>query len=51
MTFEETVKLIVEWYKAFYQKDRTDIHEFTLNQIRFYMALAKERQLKWAAGG
>ncbi len=49
MTFEETVKLTVEWYKAFYQKDRIDIHEFTLNQIRFYMTLAEERQLRWAS--
>ena len=48
MTFEETIKLTVEWYKAYYQVHDTNIRTLTLDQIKFYTNLAEKRKIMWS---
>ena len=48
LEFEETVRMTVEWYKAYYQNVSQCMNGFTLAQIDEYMALATERDMKWA---
>lgn len=47
LSFNETVRLIAEWYKAFYKK-KTDMYNFSLEQIQYYVSEAKRQNLKWA---
>lgn len=46
LSFEETVRLTAEWYKAFYYQDR-DMYCFTEGQIEEYFNLAKKQGLDW----
>lgn len=48
LKFEETVRLTVEWYKAYYGKSLKSMHEFTLSQIAEYTKLAAARGMAWA---
>ena len=45
LQFEETVRLTVEWYKAFYEQKPQSMFEFSILQIAEYTQLAKQRQL------
>lgn len=47
MSFNESVNMTAEWYKSYYSKDR-DMRKLTIEQIRFYETLAKERHRSWA---
>jgi CDP-glucose 4,6-dehydratase len=47
LTFEETVKMTAEWYKAFYGREQ-DIYSLTTNQIEHYVSLGWEYDLPWA---
>jgi CDP-glucose 4,6-dehydratase len=49
MSFKETVKMTVEWYKTFYQDDFSSIFDYTLNQIKEYTSLAQSRNIPWAS--
>jgi len=40
MTFSQTAKMTIEWYKNFYEK-QTNIAEFTNNQIDEYTKILK----------
>ena len=51
LQFEETVRLTVEWYKAFYEQKSQSMFEFSILQIAEYTQLAKQRQLSWAKKG
>jgi CDP-glucose 4,6-dehydratase len=44
--YEECVKLVSEWYYAYY-KTKSDIFQLTLDQIELYETKAKERMLAW----
>ncbi len=49
LSFEETIKLTVDWYKRFYElEDKTSILEFSMDQINEYTTLAKSRKIEWA---
>jgi len=48
MQFEETVRMTVEWYKAYYQNPQYSMYEFTIRQIEEYTALAQQRSISWA---
>ena len=48
LKFSETVRMTVEWYRAYYTDDATEMSEFTLSQIDEYMALVVERDMAWA---
>ncbi|TAN45270.1 MAG: CDP-glucose 4,6-dehydratase [Nitrospirae bacterium] len=47
LSFEETMKMTAEWYKAYYSGEK-DIFGFTAGQINEYIALAEQRGLVWA---
>jgi len=50
LEFEETVRLTVNWYKAFYQKEvKNSMNKFSKSQIDEYTALAKARNVFWAS--
>lgn len=44
--YAETIELVGTWYRNFYQK-KSDMHDFTLQQIQKYEALATERNRIW----
>lgn len=46
--YEECVKFIAEWYKAFYVEDNKDMFEITKQQIETYIEIAKKENLEWA---
>ena len=48
MVFEETTSFTALWYKEFYNK-QTDIYNFTSDQLRLYLQLAKSRNLIWSS--
>ncbi|MCP4325455.1 MAG: CDP-glucose 4,6-dehydratase [Alteromonadales bacterium] len=45
--YNECVKLVSEWYYAFYKKE-LDIYDLTMKQIEFYETKANERELVWS---
>lgn len=49
LQFEETVKMTVEWYKAYYQNQDQPMYDFTVNQIELYKKAAKLKGLSWAS--
>lgn len=49
LQFEETVRMTVEWYKAYYQNPEASMYDFTIGQIEEYTKLARYRQMNWAA--
>ena len=47
MSFKETIKMTVEWYKTFYQDESSSIYNFTLSQIKEYTSFARSRNISW----
>lgn len=47
LEFERTVRMTVEWYKAFYEHEQASMREFTLGQIEQYSRVAEEQGLSW----
>ena len=45
--FEETVRMTVEWYKAYYNKIDSSMHDLTKSQLNEYTNLAYERDSVW----
>ena len=50
LTFEETVRLTVDWYKEYYLSLEKDMYDFSVRQIQEYTTLAQERSINWATG-
>ncbi len=48
LQFKETIKMTVEWYKAYYLGQESSMRDFTLSQIAEYTALAVDRDMSWA---
>lgn len=46
LSFEETVKMTANWYKAFYSNQK-DMYGFTVSQIKEYTQLVQKRRLRW----
>ena len=49
LQFEETVKMTVEWYKAYYQNQEQSMYDFTIDQIELYTKAAKLKGVSWAS--
>jgi CDP-glucose 4,6-dehydratase len=49
MGFEETVRMTVEWYKAFYENKETNMYDFSMKQIIEYTNLARDKGIEWAS--
>ncbi len=47
LSFEESLQMTAEWYKAFYDGG-VDMYSFSLSQIEFYTTLACKRGMRWA---
>jgi len=48
LQFEETVRMTVEWYKEFYERNSETMYDYSLSQIIEYTQLAHSRKLDWA---
>ena len=48
MQFDETVRMTVDWYKLYYEKQSSSMCDFTLSQIKEFTNLAKDRDILWA---
>lgn len=48
LSYSETVKLTMEWYKAFYEEDNLDVRALTDSQIDKYVCIAKNSGTTWA---
>jgi len=48
LEFEETIKMTVEWYKEYYQKQNQSMYDFTVSQIEAYTKAAKLKNITWA---
>ncbi len=48
LRFEETVKMTVEWYKLYYQKDSRSMFNFSTNQINEFVTIANSRSISWS---
>ena len=46
--YEVCVRLIAEWYKAYYKEQNRDMRQLTIAQIDEYVKIAKYQNLKWA---
>ena len=46
--YDECIRFIADWYRAYYVDGRKDMYEQTCAQIDQYMAAAKAQKLKWA---
>ena len=49
LNFEETVRMTIEWYKAFYEGDEGLMYDFTISQINEYSEIAQLRNLSWTS--
>lgn len=47
LKYEDCVRFIANWYKAYYSKSETDMYQLTVNQIFEYMNCAKEQKIGW----
>jgi CDP-glucose 4,6-dehydratase len=45
--YKECVKIIADWYKAFYDNSGIDMYELTKNQIEYYVGQATKQDLQW----
>lgn len=46
LDYEKTVNFTADWYSKYYL-DKKDIHKFTIQQIRQYVEIAKEKLFVW----
>ncbi len=47
LSYEQCVKIIADWYRAFYVEKREDLYELTVEQISFYIDEATKQGLQW----
>lgn len=47
LDYDNTVKLITDWYKPFYAKNQADMFEITKEQIKYYISEARNQDIKW----
>ena len=48
LEFEETVRLTVEWYMAYYKSPVETMYDISVRQIEEYSNLARQRSISWA---
>ena len=46
--YEECVRFIADWYRAFYVEKDKDMYELTILQIKEYEEEAKKQKLEWS---
>lgn len=50
LSFEQTVKMTVDWYRLFYEGDKAELSKFVQIQIGEYIEVAKKQNIEWALG-
>lgn len=48
LNYDECIKYIADWYRAFYLENQRDMYQLTIGQINSYMNRANEQKQKWA---
>jgi len=48
LDFEGTARLTGEWYDHYYNKDKKELSNFTLDQIHQYVKEAENKMIAWA---
>jgi CDP-glucose 4,6-dehydratase len=48
LNFSQTVKMLIQWYKYYYEGDGF-MYEFTLNQIKEYISIARNKKIPWTS--
>jgi CDP-glucose 4,6-dehydratase len=48
LNYEQTVRLIAEWYLTYNKKSHRDMYQVSIEQIKYYMIEAASQNLKWA---
>ena len=48
LNYDECIRYIADWYRAFYIENQKNMYQLTIEQINLYMIRAKEQKLKWA---
>ena len=46
--YEECVRYIADWYKAYYVQNNVDMYQLTVGQIEAYMKSAENQKIGWA---
>jgi CDP-glucose 4,6-dehydratase len=47
LSFNDTVKMTIEWYKKYYQNKNQSMHDFSITQIEEYSQIAKLNNISW----
>ena len=47
LSYDQCVKLIAEWYRAFFNEPKIDMYALTVGQIEYYMSEAVKQKLEW----
>jgi CDP-glucose 4,6-dehydratase len=47
LNFNDTVTLVANWYKTYFNNPKSNMKEFTLEQIKFYEKVAYNQNLSW----
>ncbi|VAW71396.1 CDP-glucose 4,6-dehydratase [hydrothermal vent metagenome] len=48
LKFKDTVRMTVQWYKAYYEEKLDSMHQVTFDQITEYTRLARDKGVMWA---
>lgn len=48
LNYKQSVSIIADWYRLFYNNKNEDMFELTVKQIHYYISKAKNQNLKWA---
>lgn len=48
LSFDENIKMMVQWYKHYYGSPTQNLYQFSAHQIKEYTSLARDRGQMWA---
>ena len=48
LRYEECIKFIADWYRAFYVDKNSDMYSLTCEQIKDFTSIAQSQNLKWS---
>jgi len=48
LTFDENMKLTVDWYKKYHESPDQNLYHYTVHQIHQYTEVARKRDQFWA---
>lgn len=48
LSFQDTVRMTVDWYREYYSGNEMDMYQFSREQIVEYMSIASKKKIYWA---